>query len=480
MAQIADRSNTLKPGLKQRHLTMLSLGGVIGAGLFVGSSAIINQAGPLAFVTYAITGLIVLLVMRMLGEMAAAKPCTGSFTDYARMAYGRFAGFSTGWLYWYFWVIVVGFEAVVGGQMINKWVPSIPVWAIALALMIIMTGINMLSVGSFGEAEYWFAGIKVVAIVAFIAVAALFAFGIWPGSSLTFANMTDHGGLLPNGLGTLFVGVVVVIFSMTGVEVVTIAAAESAEPAKAIRKAVNSVVFRILAFFVISTFLIVMIVPWSDVVPGQSPFVAALDRIGIPGSADLLNLVILVAVLSVLNSGLYTASRLLFVMGSRGDAPQWMTTTNSRGVPVKGILSCTIVGYGCVVLSALYPDTVFLFLINASGAVFLFVYFMICISELRLRRRWEKESPGILEFRMWLYPVLPLIVTVAIVAVLVSMGLREQNRIELFQGIAVWVALSIIYLLRRKFGNLRNDDVIDGRLDSTVPSKPSTDTPAVN
>lgn len=175
------------------------------------------------------------MVMRMLGEMAAAKPCTGSF----------------------------------------------PVWAIALALMVIMTGINMLSVGSFGEAEYCFAGIKVVAIVAFIVVAALFASGIWPGSAHTFSNMTDHGGLLPNGLATLFIGVVVVIFSMTGVEVVTIVAAESAEPAKAIRKAVSSVVFRILAFFAISTFLIVMIVPWSDVVPGESPdphFAASCGR----------------------------------------------------------------------------------------------------------------------------------------------------------------------------------------------------------
>ncbi|WP_072690394.1 amino acid permease [Rhodococcus marinonascens] len=450
MGTVPNGSHQLKPGLKQRHLTMLSLGGVIGAGLFVGSSAIINQAGPLSFVTYGITGLIVLLVMRMLGEMAAAKPCSGSFTDYARMAWGNWAGFSTGWLYWYFWVIIVGFEAVVGGQIINNWIPSIPVWVIALALMLIMTAINMLSVGTFGEAEYWFAGIKIVAIIAFIVVASLFVFGLWPGATMDFTNLTAHGGLLPTGLATLFTGVVVVIFSMTGVEVVTIAAAESAEPAKAIRRAVNSVVFRILAFFVVSTFLIAVIVPWNSVVPGESPFVAAMDRIGIPGGADLLNLVILVAVLSVLNSGLYTSSRLLFVMGGRGDAPVWMTETNRRGVPVKGILSCTVVGYGCVVLAALFPDTVFLFLINASGAVFMFVYFMICISELRLRRRWEKENPGMLTFRMWLYPGLPLLVTASIVTVLVSMGFREGNRVELFQGIAVWVALSIIYLIRKK------------------------------
>ena len=442
--------NELKKGLKQRHLTMLSLGGVIGAGLFVGSSAIISEAGPLAFITYGITGTIVLLVMRMLGEMAAAKPCTGSFTDYARLAYGPLAGFTTGWLYWYFWVIVVGFEAVVGGQIIQRWIPSVPVWVIAFSLLVIMTSVNLMSVKSFGEAEYWFAGIKVAAIIAFILVAGLFVFGLWPGASLDFSNLASHGGLLPNGAQPLFIGIVVVVFSMTGVEVVTIAAAESEEPAKAIRKAVNSVVFRILFFFVVSTFLIVTVVPWNSIIPGESPFVAALDEIGIPGSADLLNLVILVAVLSVLNSGLYTASRLLFVMGDRGDAPKWMSSTNSKGVPAKGILSCTVVGYVCVVLSALWPDTIFMFLINASGVVFLFVYLMICLSELRLRRKWERENPEILQFRMWLYPALPILVTLAIIAVLVTLGFRDENRVELIQGIIVWICLTGLYFVTRK------------------------------
>ena len=190
MGITADGSHQLKKALKQRHLTMLSLGGVIGAGLFVGSSATIHDAGPLAFITYGLTGLIVLLVMRMLGEMAAARPSTGSFTDYARMAWGPWAGFSTGWLYWYFWVIVVGFEAVAGGQIVHDWLPAVPVWVIALGLMILMTLVNLLSVGAFGEAEYWFASIKVVAIVAFIGVSALFVLGLWPGASMTSSPPT--------------------------------------------------------------------------------------------------------------------------------------------------------------------------------------------------------------------------------------------------------------------------------------------------
>jgi GABA permease len=431
----------LKKTLKTRHISMLALGGVIGAGLFVGSSAVIATAGPGAFITYAITGIIVALIMRMLGEMASAQPMTGSFVDYARMAYGKLAGYSTGWLYWYFWVIVVGFEAVVGGQIINGWLPGIPVWAIALGLLIIMTALNLMSVESFGEAEYWFAGIKIVAIVAFLIVAGVYVLGLWSGSEASFSNLTAHGGFFPHGVGTLFTSVVVVIFSMTGVEVATIAAAESAEPDRNIRRAVNTVMVRILVFFVLSTFLIVVAQPWTSIEPGKSPFVATLDRIGIPGAGTILTVVILVAVLSVLNAGLYTASRLLFVLAGNGEAPRWITRVNRGGVPVWGVLASTLLGYGCVVIAALWPDTVFLFLINSSGAVFLFVYLMICASQLKLRSHWERE--GLLKFKMWGHPWLPLLVTATIIAVLVSMAIDPATRISLLQSV---IALAFIML----------------------------------
>jgi GABA permease len=451
----------LKQSLKTRHLSMISLGGVIGAGLFVGSSAIISEAGPAAFLIYGLTGILVALVMRMLGEMASAQPTTGSFTDYTRMAFGNWAGFSTGWMYWYFWVIVVGFEAVVGGQIINGWLPAVPAWALALGLMLVMTSVNLLSVSSFGEAEYWFAGIKIIAILAFIAVTTLYVLGVIPHSTASFDNLTDHGGFFPHGVGMLFSGVVVVIFSMTGVEVATIAAAESAEPAKNVRRAVNSVVLRIIVFFVVSTFLIVVAQPWTEIEAGKSPFVATLDRIGIPGAGVMLTAVILVAVLSVLNAGIYTSSRLLFVLSARGEAPTWMTATNGRGVPVKGVLTCTIVGYACVVIAAIWPDTVFLFLINSSGAVFLFVYLMICLSQLRLRRKWEQE--GRLQFKMWGHPWLPLLVTGAIVAVLVAMAFDESTRVSLWQSLlAAGVILGVygaLQLVRRRRPQRRAGDL---------------------
>jgi GABA permease len=338
-------------------------------------------------------------------------------------------------------VIVVGIESVVGATLLSRWIHGVPLWLMSAVLLLVMTGVNLLSVSNFGEAEYWFAGIKVAVIIGFIVLGSLFVFGIWPGSEVDFSNLTGHGGFLPNGFTPVLVGVVAVIFSMTGAELVTIAAAESAEPAGAIRRATNTVVFRILAFFVVATFLLVTMLPWDSFVVGDSPFISALDLLGIPGAADILNLVVLVAVLSCLNSGLYTASRMLFALSVYNDAPAWMTRTNSRGVPVKGVLACTVAGYFCIAAGYIWPDTIFLFLVNSSGAICLFVYILICVSELRLRRRWERESPEILKFRVWLYPGLPIVVTGLILVILVGMGLNEPTRAEFVQSL---VALGVI------------------------------------
>lgn len=434
----------LKAALKTRHISMLALGGVIGAGLFVGTSSVIASTGPGAFITYAITGLMVALVMRMLGEMASAHPTKGAFVDYARMAFGRPAGYMTGWLYWYFWVIVVGFEAVVGGQIINTWLPDIPVWVIALGLMISMTLLNLMSVHSFGEAEYWFAGIKIVAIIIFLLVAGAYVFQLWPDSKASFSNLTEHGGFLPNGVASLFTGVVVVIFSMTGVEVATLAAAESEDPAKNIRKAVNTVMIRILVFFVLATFFIVVAQPWTEIVPGKSPFVTTLESIGIPGASTMLTVVILIAVLSVLNAGLYISSRLLFVLASNGEAPRWLATISNKGVPARGVIASTVMGYVCVVIAAIWPDTVFQFLLNSSGTVFLFVYLMICLSQIKLRSKWVAE--GSLKFAMWYHPWLSLLVTASIVAVLVSMAFDPSTQMSLLQCVLAIITIAISYM----------------------------------
>jgi GABA permease len=443
---------TLKKALSQRQLTMIAIGGVIGAGLFVGSGVVIKDTGPGSFITYALAGLLIIMVMRMLAEMAVANPSTGSFADYARNAMGNWAGFSVGWLYWYFWVIVVGFEAIAGAKIIQYWV-DIPLWLSALVLLILMTGTNLFSVSSFGEFEFWFAGIKVAAIVVFIALGSLYVLGLWPHKSLDFSNLWSHGGFFPLGILAVTVGVVTVIFSMVGAEIATIAAAESSDPERAVAKAANSVILRIAVFFVGSAFLLVTILPWNDEQAAASPFVCAFTEMGIPYADHIMNAVVLTAVLSCLNSGMYTASRMLFVLAARREAPAQLVAVTRRGVPAAAILSSSVVGFLCVIAAAFSPKTIFAFLLNSSGAIILFVYLLIAISEIMLRYRTPDSQ---LKVKMWLFPVLSVITAVAILAILVQMYVQGgDNRNALTLSLLSWAVVIVLYFANKWFKNRR-------------------------
>jgi len=447
-------TSRLRPGLSQRQLNMIAIGGVIGAGLFVGSGVVIKDAGPAAFLTYAVCGLLIILVMRMLGEMATANPSSGSFADYAAQALGGWAGFSVAWLYWYFWVIVVGFEAVAGGKVLNYWFPA-PLWLSALCLMVLMTATNLFSVSSFGEFEFWFAGIKVATIVIFIIVGAAFVLGVPPGHHMDFSNLSSHGGFFPKGVGAVFAAIVVVIFSMVGAEVVTIAAAESRDPERAIQRATRSVVARIAIFFVGSVFLLVVILPWNSVELGASPYVAALKHMGLPGADQVMNAVVLTAVLSCLNSGLYTASRMLFVLAARQEAPAQLIKLSGRGVPHIAILCSSTVGFGCVIMAWVAPRTVFLVLLNSSGAIILFVYWLIALSQIVLRRR---TPPDKLRVKMLFFPVLSILTLAGITVVLVQMAFDHSARSQLWLSLLSWAVVVGLY-----FGAKRWRGRIDGR-----------------
>lgn len=437
----------LKKALTQRQLTMIAIGGVIGAGLFVGSGVVIRETGPGSFITYALSGLLIVLVMRMLAEMAVANPSTGSFADYARTALGDWAGFSVGWLYWYFWVIVVGFEAIAGAKIIGYWI-DVPLWLTALLLLIAMTATNLFSVSSFGEFEFWFAGIKVAAIIAFLALGSLYVVGLWPHKSLDFSNLWVHGGFFPHGVSAITVAVVTVIFSMVGPEIATIAAAESADPERAVAKAANSVIMRILVFFVGSAFLLVTILPWNDENAAASPFVAAFTKMGIPYADQIMNAVVLTAVLSCLNSGMYTASRMLFVLAARREAPARLVAVTPRGVPAAAILASAVIGLLCVIAAAFAPDTIFQFLLNSSGAIILFVYLLIVASHIVLRRRTPDAE---LKLKMWLFPVLSVLTGAAILIILAQMAFRPDVRSQLVLSLLSWAAVLVFFAANRWF-----------------------------
>lgn len=448
----------LQAGLKNRHLTMIAIGGVIGAGLFVGSSSGIATAGPGILLSYALVGALVVVVMRMLGEMSAANPTSGSFSAHADRALGGWAGFSIGWLYWFFWVVVLAVESTAGAAILADWIPAVPQWGWALIVMLALTATNLVSVGSYGEFEFWFAGIKVVAITAFIVVGLLAVFGVLPGvhaDQASFGNLTGHGGFLPHGPGSILTGMLLVVFSFMGSEIATLAAGESEDPQRAVTKATNSIIWRIAVFYLGSILIVVSLIPWNDKsITDKGSYVAALDSLGIAHAGQIMNFIVVTSVLSCLNSGLYTASRMAFSLGERGDAPKAFARTTARGVPRTAILVSVAFGFLGVFFNYKFPDSVFLFLVNSSGAVALFVWLVICFSQLRMRKIIQREAPEKLVVKMWLYPYLTWAAAALIVFVLGYMltDTEHDGRETVLLSLLVAAVVLVIAGVKQKFG----------------------------
>ncbi|HEV2286365.1 MAG TPA: amino acid permease, partial [Steroidobacteraceae bacterium] len=402
----------------------------------------ISSAGPAAVISFALTGALVVLVMRMLGEMAVAHPAVGGFYEYNRLALGGLAGYLTGWMYWYFWVIVVALEAVAGAKILATWWPAVAPWQFTLGLMTLFTIVNLLSVRSYGEAEFWFASIKVAAIVVFLVAGALFVFGAWPGAPGGLPHLTAEGGFMPKGIVPVLTGAVAATGFYFGAEIVTIAAAESAEPEKAVAATTQSVIWRVLVFYIGSILLVVALVPWNDAVRMAHPYVSVMEVLRIPAAATLMSLVILTAVLSALNSGLFASSRMLMALAGHRDAPVILGRLDRRGVPVAAILASTAFGYETVVMSYLSPDKIFAFLVSSYGTVAVFVYVLIACAQLRLRARLEREAPERLRIRMWGYPWLTWIAIAGMLAILAAMAFIADQRVPLAFGV-----LSLVFLL---------------------------------
>jgi L-asparagine transporter-like permease len=444
--------NALSRSLQPRHMFMITIGGIIGAGLFVGSSSAIETAGPAVVVSYAITGLLILLVMRMLGEMAVSMQGVRSFTEFARAGLGNWAGFSIGWLYWYFWGIVIPIEAIAGAKILHDDLgfTALTQFQTGSILMLLMTGVNLMSARSYGEFEFWFSSIKVGAILAFVLVAASYAFGLTSPTGNTLSNLVSHGGFAPMGWIAVLAAVTTVIFSMMGAEIVTIAAAESTEPAKAVARMTSSVISRIMLFYVLSLTFILAVVPWTDIHAPESPFTHALEVMGIPGAGQIMSFIILTAVLSCLNSCFYICSRVLFVLAAKGDAPRWLVKTNAQKVPSRSVLLGAVAGFLGLFAQAA-SESVFTFLVNASGAIILFIYIAMAVAQIRLRRQTDAAGQKS-ALPMWGFPYLSCFAIGAMVAVLLAMVLTPALSTQFWASVFSVVVVLLAYQVRRARG----------------------------
>ncbi|GKQ34532.1 amino acid permease [Streptomyces sp. A012304] len=431
---------TLSHGLKQRHLSMIALGGVIGAGLFVGSGAGIAAAGPSIVLAYALSGLLVMLVMRMLGEMSAAYPSSGSFSAHAERAIGPWAGFTAGWSFWVLLCTAVGLEGIGAAKIVTGWLPGTPEWAWVALFMVVFCGANLAAVKNFGEFEFWFAALKVGAITLFLVLGVLAIAGVLPGSDSPGAShLTDF---LPNGGEGLVVGLLASVFAYGGLETVTIAAAESENPVRGVASAVRTAMWRIALFYIGSMAVVVTLVPWdSEEVVEKGPYVAALDQLGIPGAGQVMNVVVLAALLSAMNANIYGSSRIAYSLVERGQGPRALGRV-SGGVPRVAVLASCAFGFVCVLLSYWRPDDVFPWLLNMIGAVILVVWMFIAVSQLRLRGRLEREAPERLAVRMWAFPVLTWVALAGMVAVFVLMAREPDTRVQLYStgGMTLFLA----------------------------------------
>lgn len=436
--------------LERRHVVMISMGGIIGAGLFVGASASIHATGPAVLLSYIITGLMIFFVMRMLGELVIEKPEVGSFLNHIRRGMGHSVTFILGWGYWLFWISAIAAESIAGGEMLQHYMRIPPEYSFAATmilgplLVIAMMLTNLFSVRGYGEFEFWFALIKIVAIAAFIVIggaAISHFFGFKAGS---VSNIWSHGGFFPNGIIAVFTIIPTVLFTVTGSEVATIAAAESDKPAENVAYATRTIVFRIVAFYVLSIGIILSIVPWDKVVPGISPFLMALQTIQIPYASDIMEFTILIAILSCLNSSIYATSRTLFELAEYDDAPRWLIHTTSNGVPKRAIITASIIGIAISIASYISPSNTFSYLLSCAGSIILFVYIAIGLSQINVRRRMKKENQTPI-FQMWLFPYLSWITVLSLVAVVIAMLFSSTSRTQI---IITCVILAIIGFCR--------------------------------
>ncbi|WP_455817662.1 aromatic amino acid transporter AroP [Pseudomonas cerasi] len=443
------QGETLKRGLKNRHIQLIALGGAVGTGLFLGSASVIKSAGPAVILGYAIAGFIAFLIMRQLGEMVVEEPVAGSFSHFAHKYWGAFAGLASGWNNWMLYVLVAMAELTAVGKYIQFWYPEIPTWMTAAVFFVIINAINLTNVKVFGELEFWFAIIKVIAVVAMITFGGWLLFSGTGGPQASISNLWSQGGFMPHGIGGLVMMMAIIMFSFGGLEMIGLTAAEAENPEKSIPTAINQVIWRILIFYVGSLTVLLSLMPWTRVTPDTSAFVLIFHELGDAVVANALNVVILTAALSVYNSCVYSNSRMLFGLAQQGNAPKSLLNVDSRGVPVSAILvSATATAFG-VLLNYLMPASAFELLMALVVSTLVINWAMISLSHLRFRRSLVEQGVQP-RFKALFYPFGNWLCQAFMAGVLIIMAMTPGMAISVWL-IPAWVGiLAIGYQVKRR------------------------------
>lgn len=446
-----EAEQSLARGLKTRHVELMSIGGAIGVGLFLGSAGAIQHAGPGLLFSYVIGGIVIFFIMRALGELLLYRPVAGSFIAYADEFIGPYAGFVTGWSYWFMWVVTGIAELTAIGVYVHYWLPDLPQWITVLGALVLLYGANMLAVRAFGEMEFWFALIKVSMIVVLIAgglLVTVFHIGEL-GRQAGFANLWNHGGMLPFGTLGVLLTVEMVMFAFQGVELIGVTAGEAENPERVLPRATNGVIYRIIFFYIGALVMIMTLVPWNELNPKVSPFVTVFDRIGIPGATGLITLVVITAAASSCNSGIYSTGRMLYALAQSGRATRALGRVNRRHLPANAItLSAGLMLVG-VLLNYVVPDRVFVWVTSVSLIGTIWTWGIIMLAHRNYRRAVAAGAARPVFYRMPGAPVANWLVLVFLVLVCALMALDSGTRVALYVA-PIWFGLVTIAYLRHR------------------------------
>lgn len=443
----AQQTNELKQGLSNRHIQLIALGGAVGTGLFLGISQTIKLAGPSVLLGYAIAGIIAFLIMRHLGEMVVEEPVSGSFSYFANKYWGPMAGFMSGWNYWVLYVLVSMAELSAIGTFVQFWLPELPTWITALFFFIAINAINLINVRFFGESEFLFSCIKIIAILSMIFFGLYLLISGDAGPQASVANLWQFGGFFPNGIQGFIMSLAIIMFAFGGLELIGITAAETKNPSKTIPKAVNQIVYRILIFYIGAIGVLLCLFPWNQLVQGGSPFVLIFQSLNSHGVANVLNFVVLVAAISVYNSCIYCNSRMLHGLAMQGNAPRVLQRVNRRGIPVYAAGVSASITALCVLINYLMPGKAFQFLMMLVVAALVVNWLMISWTHLKFRKAMQQRHHQT-TFQSIMSPWSNYLTIAFIFGILIIMSITPDMRLAVML-VPIWlIVLAVVYQLK--------------------------------